>query len=714
MTKKTIFLALLVGAVAAVGVPWAPGPESDLSDPAPAARATDPLRSLLAGQSGLAKVYDHWAVSHARAGGDRSVVVRLGHADGLSTRPTRARGQALLDLVEGSVRVEVEGLDGPADAWLIDDQEGPGRSMLPEPGDHMVRVGRLAGGARSVTYADLGPDFFPGFELDLVVVTPAGVHPERETLLLGGRPAFERIYTRTRLAAERHAAERARLRGFGLASLFTPPPAEADSTQVLIAHGLIGQLVGDGGDLFFRETFDGNGRTCGTCHPAENNQTIDPAFIATLPSDDPLFVAEFKPNKGGVPGLERPALMRQFGLILENVDGLEDPTVKFVMRGVPHSLSLATSITAVSGFEEPEATGWSGDGSPDGTLNMFSTGAVIQHFTKSLDRNEGPDFRTPTFDELEAMEVFMLSVGRLDDLDLTQTALADSAADRGRRIFLNTGSDETVPAGKCNQCHLNAGANRAFGGGGNANFDTGVEDVTHPARQQVEDFPFDGGLGKTLNDEGTFGNKTFNTVGLVEAADTGPFFHNNVKPTLLEAVRFFSDDEFNDSDAGIAVGGIDLNADPLGTANEDVTAFLRVINAAFNLDVSIQRNDAAFTLENSSGFGGCGEGGGGEIGEECTGGEEPGKRATVDALLSLSNAEALDAVEVLDASFLHPDAVDLIEDAIGHNEQAIAENSSQVRKDLIGQARQELEDARALLGSGTGFTFDMGEGNLMF
>lgn len=714
MTKKTLFLALLVGAVAAVGVPWAPGPESGPSDPDLVTSPADPLRSLLSTQSGLEKVYDDWAVSHAKAGGDRSVEVRLVHAEGLSTRPMRARGQAFLDLVEGTVRVEVQGLDGPADAWLIDDQEGPGRSMLPEPGDRAVRVGRLAGGARSVARANLGPEFFPSFELDLVVVTPAGVRPGRDILLLGGRPAFERIFTRTRLAAERREAERARLLGFGpasLAALLAPAPAEADSTQVLIAHGLISQMVGDGGDLFFRETFDGNGRTCGTCHPVDNNQTIEPAFIATLPPDDPLFVAEFPKSQGGVPGLERPALMRQFGLILENADGFEDPTVKFVMRGVPHSLSLATSITAVSGFPLPEATGWSGDGSPDGTLNMFPTGAVIQHFTKDLKRREGRDFRLPTTTELEAMEVFMLSVGRLNDLDLIETSLADASADRGRRIFLNTGSDGTIPAGKCNNCHLNAGAERAFLGGGNANFDTGVEDVPHPARE-VEDFPFDGGLGTELNEEGTFGDMTFNTAGLVEAADTAPFFHNNVVETLKGAVEFYSTGFFNESAAGQAVGGIDLNGD--ATANDDVTAFLRVINAAFNLAISIQRNEAAFTLENSSGFGGCSEGGFGEIGEECTGGRDTGKRATVDALLSLSNAEALDAVEVLEASSLHPDAVTLIRDAIAHNEQAIAESASQVRKDLIGQALQELQDAEALFGSGAGFSFDMGEGNLMF
>src|SRR5262245_21866230 len=55
-------------------------------------------------------------------------------------------------------------------------------------------------------------------------------------------------------------------------------------------------LIARGRALFFNETFGGNGRTCGTCHREENNFSIDPAFIATLPRDDPLFVAEFNPD----------------------------------------------------------------------------------------------------------------------------------------------------------------------------------------------------------------------------------------------------------------------------------------------------------------------------------------------------------------------------------------------------------------------------------
>ena len=55
-------------------------------------------------------------------------------------------------------------------------------------------------------------------------------------------------------------------------------------------------LVARGEQIFFEETFDGNGRTCATCHRAEENFSIGLAFIATLPDDDALFVAEFDPD----------------------------------------------------------------------------------------------------------------------------------------------------------------------------------------------------------------------------------------------------------------------------------------------------------------------------------------------------------------------------------------------------------------------------------
>src|SRR5678809_812161 len=84
--------------------------------------------------------------------------------------------------------------------------------------------------------------------------------------------------------------------------------------------------------------------------------------------------------------------------ILENVDGFEDPTHKFTIRSVPHTLSMATSITTdpadPNTTTPPEQrTGWGGDG---GSLLNFLATAIEQHYPRTLQRRAGVDFRTAT------------------------------------------------------------------------------------------------------------------------------------------------------------------------------------------------------------------------------------------------------------------------------------------------------------------------------
>jgi len=326
-------------------------------------------------------------------------------------------------------------------------------------------------------------------------------------------------------------------------------------------------LIAKGRDIFFNETFSGNGRTCGSCHREERNFAIDAVFIATLPPDDPLFVAEFTPALSK--NFENPRLMREFGLILENQDGFDDLANNFNMRGVPHVLAQRTSIDSPQG----PRTGWSGDGAPgDGSLRSFAVGAVIQHFPKTLNRVANVDFRLPTDEELDALEAFQLSLGRQQDLQLP-LPLKGTVAKRGQEIFL----DDSL--GKCNICHRNAGANAFFGGQsqGNANFNTGVENLPdQPADLTGERVPPDDGLGNP-------GDGTFNTPPLVEAADTGPFFHNNAIATIEGAVGFYDGESFNNSPSGKVLGGIELD----GTQIVAVAAFLRVINALENIRESI-------------------------------------------------------------------------------------------------------------------------------
>ena len=92
--------------------------------------------------------------------------------------------------------------------------------------------------------------------------------------------------------------------------------------------------------LFLEETFDGNGRTCGTCHPPTNNFTLDPAFVRSLPGNDALFIIR---STKELRDLEIRRFLRE-GTILENVDGFANPGV---MRGVPHTLALRTSTAMV-------------------------------------------------------------------------------------------------------------------------------------------------------------------------------------------------------------------------------------------------------------------------------------------------------------------------------------------------------------------------------
>lgn len=371
------------------------------------------------------------------------------------------------------------------------------------------------------------------------------------------------------------------------------------------------ELIERGRRLFFEETFAGNGRTCGTCHRADNNLTIDPAFIAELPPNDPLFVAEFTPALAK--NFENPRLMREFGLILENLDGFDDLENRFVMRGVPHVLAQRTSIASPAG----PRTGWSGDGAPgDGSLRSFAVGAVIQHFTRSLARVSGVDFRLPTDAELDALEAFQLSLGRQEELVLP-LPLKGIVAKRGQEIFLDP------QLGKCNFCHVNAGANANFGAGslGNANFDTGVEVLPDlPARLTGEKVPLDDGLRSP-------GDGTFNTPPLVEAADTGPFFHNNAVTTIEAAVGFYDGDSFNDSAAGQALaaatgGPIEIDA----TQIQAIASFLRVLNALENIRASTAALERA---------------GSGRL----------------DAALVEARADTRDAVDVLAAGGLHPRAV---------------------------------------------------------
>jgi hypothetical protein len=291
---------------------------------------------------------------------------------------------------------------------------------------------------------------------------------------------------------------------------------------------------------------------------------------------------------------------------------------------------------------------------PGAGIKAFATGAVTQHFTKTTDRKPGVDFRLPTEEELVALEAFQLSLGRQVELKLP-LALKSPEAIKGQEIFNSTG--------KCLRCHFNAGANVGPGGAasGNLNFNTGVENLPDPTGDFSE---VDDGLGSP-------GDGTFNTPSLVEAADTGPFFHNNSVETIEGAVAFYNSDAFNNSPSGQFLrDGADRAVALDGTEVKAVAAFLRAINALDNIR----------ELNNLLGA---------VAANVLLAGEHPAdvaKRAVNDID---------DAIMVLQEGGLHPDAVQQLQEARGLTEKAATSPSSRIK--LAKQAVDAINQAKSLI-----------------
>jgi hypothetical protein len=176
---------------------------------------------------------------------------------------------------------------------------------------------------------------------------------------------------------------------------------------------------------------------------------------------DPLFVAEldanlpdFDPDRPTVPALEDAGpggLMRTRALTLENISGFEVDQAGLllfppVFRATPSLFNL--EFTAPFGLSDCCLD-----------LQTFAAGAVIQHFTRTLNRVPGVDFVLPTAAELQALEAFQLSNTSPADgnfkvsgrRSLLSTAGDPRATDtarpeiRGRDLFLSVG---------CTSCHL--------------------------------------------------------------------------------------------------------------------------------------------------------------------------------------------------------------------------------------------------------------------
>jgi cytochrome c peroxidase len=506
-----------------------------------------------------------WVGRYKDEVGEAPQSVSLHRIPGLSAEDSTATGRVTVNLDDGAVIVNVDGLLPPElgtaySVLLVDNKPGPGNSVALDRGpggDDLIDLGALAfHGTQAGLEAAVNPQRLRDFELDMVVVTRR--HPSgSEEIVIGGLfSVVQKIAARDRqdhLLAAHAGLPRPSLFGFFstlLGELPWPPPAAATAP----AQGNPGltTLIDEGRTVFLQEQFNGNGRTCGTCHQPESNFTIDTGFISKLPANDPLFVAEFDPN---LANLENPTLMRTKGLILENIDGFNKAPV---FRGPPHVFNLS--------FTAP--FGWSNN---VGNLQDFCVGAVMQHLPKTLNRVAGVDFRTPTQEELDAMEAFQLSVSSPPDENFDLDALATSPAEqRGRALFFG-------PVAKCSKCHggpaLSDTDPSIRPAGGNQAFNTGVAKLIN-------------GVGcEALPKADADCTREFSTPTLFAAKATPPFFHDHAVTTLRDAVKFYDGVEFNTSPAAAEVGSIGLT----NAQVDDITAFLNSLTPSIDIGKAVAR-----------------------------------------------------------------------------------------------------------------------------
>ena len=192
---------------------------------------------------------------------------------------------------------------------------------------------------------------------------------------------------------------------------------------------------------------------------------------------------------------------------------------------------------------------------------------------------------------------------------------------------------------------------------------------------------------------------TFNTPPLIEAADTGPFFHTDTTvsgasahnaqtaKSIEEAVAFYDSPAFNGSPAA-AAGQIDLTA----TQIDDIGRFLRAVNAAFNAQLALERLDAARAIVD-------------QFGND--------HLATQRKLLRLANEEMQDASKVLGGApgLNTPSRVALVQARLAAGIAAIVRSPS-ARLGAIDKARAGVSSASDQLGSNLTFMID--EGTVMF
>jgi len=729
----------------------------------------------VANPNSLKDTYQKWSTNYAKAE-PKGPVLALSWNKGLSSEYSAAKGIAQLDFENNNVSVRIKDLKNEeiSDVWLVDNLPGAGRSVIPETGDNMIKIGSLKF-ENGNAWLDAKVKDLSSFNLDMVVLAHRDGQPGKDGVLYGTTSLFQKVFHYPKHMESKKITTADAKKGLSLINTASAtgvtPPGFFDNFN--------SDLVNQGRELFFNEAFNGNGRNCGTCHKEDDNLALSLKTIANLPDSDPLFIVEQPFLPDGSPNalfndfrMEKPALMRKVGLIFENTNGFREADGSFTTRGTMrapnHVLSIRTTLAPPPAqFDDgtlpvdpndlvfAERTGWSGDGTPTGfrqdffdsnqrdltgSLRDFTIGAIIQHFPLTLERSGAsvdefgnprqPDFRFATEAELDAMEAFMLSIGRQEENDSLDTiTLKDEVAERGKLNYMGFNVFDTTPNDgrpvlSCNSCHLDGGSNTdptfAFAPGVTPNHDIGdllANGGTIPSHNrsfgpQVERLADQAGdIIVQVNSDPSVAGNCFNQ-GLAEVplipgdsdaapsvgCDANPFDNGTAfgfddgfaglraannrfnAPVVFEAADnppFFHGHQINTIEGAVAFYATNRHLRngeflpaivPLnGSQVANVARFIRVMGADFNAASAITLAEKALGLKKN-------------------------RNRKTNAKLAL--AEVVDAIELLDPVDLHiSDAVPLFNEARELLEKAARSGN----KSKLSKAIKALQDAQAAM-----------------
>jgi hypothetical protein len=334
-------------------------------------------------------------------------------------------------------------------------------------------------------------------------------------------------------------------------------------TIVTLANVVVsGQQPHEGGRLFRKETFGGNGRTCETCH-SRSTGTLSSADVQKLLLQDPsnpLFLHDgLDDGVSGTSRIAEHATIRVVRPLPPNVRIAEDPSATSVvlLRGIPTTLNTPSLDPAL--MYDLRAR----------TLADQALGAIHDHAQNTVE---------PTAEELALIAEFQRTDKRFFSSDVLQEFAQGGPApelppgktaseQRGRLMFVETEITPGSTKGICALCHAGAMLNQT------SRFNLGAPPGARIANIGVSErnllnlpeytFLIDDGFGNVravrMSDLGipltnprppgvpppsvrhpAFFAGFFKIPTLWGVKKTAPYFHDNSAKTLEEVAAFYT------------------------------------------------------------------------------------------------------------------------------------------------------------------------------